>query len=230
MLHAGSEAVLSAVRQKYQPLSARGSIKGIIRQCMRVNHRSTSYLMGQLPPVRVNVQSPFLSAGVDYAGPFYVKDRVRSKTTTKAYLCLFVCMTTKAVHLELATDLTTEAFIRCLQRLTARRNMCREIQSDNGTNFVGAWNEIQRIRAFLQSNREAIFNYAITEGFDWRFIPPHAPHFEGLWKRSIRSAKQHLLQVVGEARLTFDELCTDLARVEACILDHSILCPLIPLI
>ena len=121
------------------------------------------------------------------------------------------------VHLELATDLTTEAFIRCLQRLTARKNMCREIYSDNGTNFVGAWNEIQRIRAFLQSNREAIFNYAITECFDWRFIPPHAPHFGGLWERSIRSAKQHLLRVVGEACLTVDELCTVLARVEACM-------------
>ena len=56
-------------------------------RCNRVTPKSTSYLMGQLPPARVNVQSPFLSTGVDYVGLFYVKDRVRSKTTTKAYLC-----------------------------------------------------------------------------------------------------------------------------------------------
>ena len=147
-------------------------------QCLRCNRgspRSTSYLMGQSPPARVNVQGLFFSTGVDYAGLFYVKDRVRSETTIKAHFCLFVCLTTKAVHLELATGFTTEAFIKCLQRLTAWKSMCREIYPDNGINFVVAWNEMQKTRAFFQSNHKAIFNYAVTEGFDWHFIPPHAP-------------------------------------------------------
>ena len=223
MLHAGFQAVLSTVRRKYWPLSTRSVIKGITQQCMRCNRvspRGTSYLMGQLVPARVSVQSPFLSAGVDYAGPLYVKEKTRSKTglaVTKAYLCLFVCMATKAVHLELAAHFTTEAFLKRLQRFVARRGICREIHSDNGTNFVGARNEIQRIKMFLKSNQKTISERAVAEGFDWHLIPPHAPHFGGLWERFIRSAKQHLLRVIGETRLTFDELYTVLTQVEACM-------------
>ncbi|KOX69476.1 hypothetical protein WN51_06560 [Melipona quadrifasciata] len=107
--------------------------------------------------------------------------------------------------------------MKCFQRFLARIGVCKHIYSDNGTNFVGARNEMKRLTAFLKANRRTITNQAVIEGVDWHFIPPHAPHFGDLWERSIRSAKQHLLWVIGETRLTFDEFYTVLAQVEACM-------------
>ncbi|XP_076392689.1 uncharacterized protein LOC143265292 [Megachile rotundata] len=222
LLHAGCESVLSAIRRKYWPLSGRNTIKGIIRKCVRcsrTNPKGVGYLMGQLPAARVQVRAPFFTTGVDYAGPFYVKERNRSKTTTKAYLCLFVCLATKAVHFELSVDLTTNAFLNCLRRFVARRGKCKQIFSDNGTNFVGARNEMQRMEQFFRDevNQRHILDFTVTEGIDWHFIPPHAPHFGGLWESAVKSAKRHLLRVIGETRLTFEELYTVLTQIEACM-------------
>ncbi|XP_033314658.1 uncharacterized protein LOC117213421 [Bombus bifarius] len=58
----------------------------------------------------------------------------------------------KAVHIELVGDLTSEAFIAALRRFIARRGFCVTIYSDNGTNFVGANNELRELRNLLQSD------------------------------------------------------------------------------
>ena len=97
--------------------------------------------MGDLPKARVNPSGfPFESAGVDYAGPIRLKEgKRRGKVReTKAYIAVFVCLSTKAVHLELVTDLTTETFLAAFRRFTARRGLCKTIYFDNGTNFAGA--------------------------------------------------------------------------------------------
>ncbi|KOX80083.1 hypothetical protein WN51_08987, partial [Melipona quadrifasciata] len=77
--------------------------------------------------------------------------------------------------------------------------------------------EMKKITAFLKANYQIISRHAVMEGIDWHFIPPHVPHFEGLWERSSSDPKQHLLRVVGETRLTFDELYTVLTQVESCM-------------
>lgn len=105
--------------------------------------------MGNLPSVRVQPCRAFLNVGLDYGGPFSI--RVSRNKTTKAYLCLFVCLVTKAVHLELATDLSTSAFLNALRRFIARRGKCTNIYSDNGSNFKGANNELQELGKLLQN-------------------------------------------------------------------------------
>ncbi|KZC14188.1 hypothetical protein WN55_06268 [Dufourea novaeangliae] len=128
-------------------------------------------------------------------------------------------MVTKVVHLELTIDLTTDAFLNCLKRFIARRGRYRDLYSDNGTNFVGARTEMQRLQGFFlnESNQRCISEFALTEGINWYFIPPHAPHFGGLWENSVKSAKRHLLRVIGETRLTFEELYTVLTQIEGCM-------------
>ena len=85
--------------------------------------------------------APFERTGVDYAGPFQIKyGHVRKPTVVKTYICLFVCLVVKAVHLELVSDLTTEAFIASFRRFIARRGCPKLMLSDHGTNFVGANN------------------------------------------------------------------------------------------
>lgn len=103
--------------------------------------------MGQLPMERVTPDSIFENVGV---GPLYVKyGSVRKPTVLKSYVCVFVSLSVKAVHLELVSDLTTEAFIAALRRFMARRGHPSMIWSDNGTNFRGANREL---REFLKNN------------------------------------------------------------------------------
>ncbi len=169
--------------------------------------------MGQLRTARLNPRDLFDDTGVDYAGPIYIKTgSVRKPIIIKAYVAVFVAFSVKAVHLEPVTELTTSAFIATLRRFIARRGMPRTIWSDNGTNFVGAAKEIKN----LVSN-PALSDYCSHQGIHWKFVPEHAPHFGDLWEASVKSFKQHLRKIVGEVKLTYEELTTTLTQIEACL-------------
>ncbi|XP_047024640.1 uncharacterized protein LOC124633456 [Helicoverpa zea] len=179
--------------------------------------------MGNLPNVRTNPSFPFYSCGTDFAGPFMISSRKgRGSRVSKCYLCLFVCLTTKAVHLELVSDLTTQGFLMCLRRFVSRRGKPYEIYSDNGKTFVGANNELGRV---LKSSREAVTEYGSTEGIRFKFSPAYSPHFGGIWEAGVKSSKHHLKRIAGNAALTFEELATLFTQIEA-ILNSRPLSPL----
>jgi hypothetical protein len=105
LLHAGPQATLASLRQRYWPISGSSVVRRIIHNCLkcfRANPTTSSQLMGDLPKDRVQPARPFLSSGVDFGGPVYLKEgRGRGKRTVKGYIALFVCFATKALHLEL---------------------------------------------------------------------------------------------------------------------------------
>ena len=102
--------------------------------------------MGNLPQNRLSFTRPFFNTGVDYCGPFCVKEhRHRNRTKVKTYVAVFVCFSTKALHLELVSDLMIEAFIACLRRFLARRGILNFISSDNATTFIGARKELKNL-------------------------------------------------------------------------------------
>ena len=138
---------------------------------------------------------------------------------TKGYIAIFVCFVTKAVQIEVETSLTTEAFLAALRRFIARRGKPKRIYSDNGTKFQGAANELHDIHKMLQSTSQmaTVQDFLATEGCDWRFIPPHGPHFVGLWEAAVKSMKYHLRWTLGSHVATYEELCTLLAEIEACL-------------
>ena len=142
----------------------------------------------------------------------------------KAYISVFVCLAVKAVHLKLVSDLTSKAFIGALRRFISRRGKPLLIWSDNGTNFVGAANELKTLFAFLQAeeSEQGIVDFCSAQSITWKFIPEHAPHFGGLWEAAVKSAKLHLRKVVGENKLTFEEYSTVLTQVEACLNSHPL--------
>lgn len=147
----------------------------------------------------------------------------RGHHATKAYISVFVCLSTKAIHIELVSDLTTTGFIAAYERFVSRRGTCSDLYSDNATNFVGA------STTFLRSEKN-LFNKDVTnalamKGTTWHFSPPLSPHFNGLAESAIRSLKHHIRRVVGESTLTFEELTTVLAKVEACLNSRPI-CPM----
>lgn len=101
--------------------------------------------MGDLPTARSNPSRPFHHTGVDFTGSVLVKaSKGRGVKTTKGYVAVFVCMATKAVHLELVSDLSTSSFLAALRRMSARRGTPHHMYSDNGTNFVGASRVLDR--------------------------------------------------------------------------------------
>lgn len=172
-------------------------------------------LMGSLPTPRVTPSRPFVKSGVDYAGPFTLKNPIgRAPKTYKAYLCLFVCMATKAIHLEAVTSLTTAAFIESMKRFTSRRGLPKHLYSDNGTNFIGAEKELQRFFRDAQNQQQIVAELAEME-IEFYFNPPSSPHQGGLWEAGVKSTKHHLKRVVGSKVLTYEAFSTFLCQVEA---------------
>ncbi|XP_066908283.1 uncharacterized protein [Halyomorpha halys] len=172
--------------------------------------------MGDLTGSRFERHRPFLQVGVDYAGPLLIKASPRRKAAVdKAYFCIFVCMSTKAIHLESVSSLTTDAFLAALDRFVARRGLPRCIHSDNGTNFVGASKFLKEFYSFLRGNADRWVEHFSPKNVEWRFIPPHGPNFGGLWEAGVKSVKTLLTSVVGGQPLTFEELNTVLVRIEA---------------
>lgn len=218
-LHAGTQATLTLIRQKYWFKSGRDKVRKIIFFCITCfRHKSStaSQIMGNLPKERVIPSRPFQNIGLDFAGPITTKPNVpRSKVTLKSYIALFICFSTKAVHLEIVSDLSTKAFLASLRRFIARRSKPANIFCDNATNFKGCKNLLKTQLEICKS--ESIQNYSAEEGIKWNFIPPLGPHHGGLWESNIKSTKTHLLKITKAAILNFEELYTLIVQIEACL-------------
>lgn len=227
-LHAGPQLLQSTLSQRYWIISARSIIRSRIFKCLRcfrMKPKITAPLMGDLPKGRVIPTRCFSTSGVDYAGPFLVKMHVLKRVQPiKVYICLFICFTTKAVHIEVVTDLTADAFIASLTRFTSRRGLVNHLHSDCGTNFKGAAVKLTKCFQDLYKDPKTRL-YAEKNEIIFHFLPPHAPHQGGLWERAVRSAKHHLHRVVGNQILTYEEFTTLTTRIEAMLNSR----PIVPL-
>ncbi|GFT72682.1 uncharacterized protein TNCV_755871 [Trichonephila clavipes] len=109
----------------------------------------------------------------------------------------FLAKTSKAVHLEIVSDLTTDAFLATLKRFVARRRKCATISSDNAKNIVGTNRELKRLHNLLKFPGEKLSSYLSSEGISWNFMPPRAPNFGGLWEAGVKSFKFYLKRAIG---------------------------------
>lgn len=222
LLHAGPQQLLYSIRQRFWILNGRNLCKTVVHKCLkcfRAKPRSIEQLMGQLPSERVTPAKPFHHVGLDFCGPFFIKYPVRSKALTKAYICVFICFVTRACHLEVVGDLSTESFLASFRRFTSRRGRCAHVYSDNGTNFIGAKGELIELQKFLDSeyHRNEVLKFCTENSIQWHNIPPRSPHFGGLWEAAVKIAKSHIKRVVGDTSFTSEELSTLVTEIEACM-------------
>ena len=220
MLHAEFQIMIRAIRQGYFI----PQLKNIIRKCIRCCKSCTVFkqkfkqqIMGSLPPERVQFSPPFTHTGVDFAGPFNLKSSsLRNARLIKGYAAVFVCFSTKAIHLETCSELSTDAFMATFTRFVGRRGLPKTMFSDNGRNFLGASTALlKQHNIFLKSAEESLTQKYNLHGFKWSFIPPYSPHMGGLWESAVKSMKTHLKKVAANVNFTFEEFTTLLVRIEA---------------
>lgn len=222
-LHVGPRTLNSLLCSNFRILSARSVVRQRIRRCLtcfRHQAPALTSMMGNLTFLKNISSRPFIDVGVDFGGSFFRKE---SSRRTPILLALFICMATR----EVVSDLSTDAFLAALDRFVSRRGFYRCIYSDNGRIFLGASRYLTEVQRYFHSTPyfEAVINSLSKKGIDWKFIPPATPHFGGLCESGIKSVKYHVMGVIGEQKLTFEEFTTLFCRIEA-VLNSPHLCPI----
>ena len=214
--HSGREYVLALLRERFWLIRANTTARSVLSSCFQCKRRhgpAGEQKMADLPRSRVTPdQPPFTCVGIDYFGPFLVRQK---RSLVKRYGAIFTCLALRAVHLEISHTLDTDSFILALRRFIARRGQVKEIRSDNGTNFTGAEKEL---RAMISSwNQAKIHDTLLQKGIKWVFNPPAASHHGGVWERLIRSTRKILGALTKEQVLDDECLQTLLCEAESII-------------
>ncbi|XP_067017993.1 uncharacterized protein [Acropora muricata] len=179
---------LAQLREKYWIPRGRQLIRALVRKCVTCRktdgppYRPVSSL--PLPPSRVSEGQAFSTTGADYAGPLYVKNSTGDRSSTKVYIALFTCAVVRAVHLEVAEDLSSESFIRAFRRFVSRRGVPERLISDNAKNFMDCSKSI----TFLSSQileAEKTQRYLASHAIRWQFIVERPPGGEGFTRDSL---------------------------------------------
>ena len=206
---AGTNHTLSKISARFWIMQGREEIREWEAECFECRRRKTKaarQIMAPLPKIRLKLPlRAFARTAVDYAGPF-ITVQGRGKKRMKRYLCLFTCLTSRAVHLEMAYALDTDSFLNAFYRMAIRRGLPEEVISDNGSNFVGAERELKELVEKL--DQEKIKKSAANKGIKWYFNPPLAPHFGGVHETMIKAAKRAAYAILKGADVTDEELTT----------------------
>jgi hypothetical protein len=218
--HAGSQALMSILQQDFWIINCRDYTRQIVRKCLhcfKYRPKLMNQIMGELPADRVNANLAFSISGLDFAGPINTSPSVRGHKMYKTYIAVFVCFVSKGVHLEVVSDLSTDAFIAALKRFVSRRMLCKKLYCDNATNFVGARRHLAELRQqfFQQSIQTEIANWCAERYIEFKHIPPRSPHFGGLWESAVKSAKSLLYPTLQDTKITFEQLSTVCCQIEA---------------
>ena len=213
MKHSGVNSTLAELRTKYWVVGARPLVKQVVYSCVLCRRFQCKPYQGPSPPplpsMRVKEDPPFSHTGIDFAGPLYTRETL-SASPRKVWICLFTCLVTRAVHLDLVTEMKATAFIRCFKRFTARRGIPVTVLTDNGKTFKASDNLIVSV-----VSHPSIKGHFLESGISWRFNVEKAPWWGGAFERMVQSTKRLLRKIIGASKLTFDELMTAIIEVES---------------
>ena len=207
--HLGVAASISKIRSKYWIIGVRRMVKGVIRDCRHCKEKlkaRQAQVMSPLPIERIKPSPAFNTVGVDYFGPFSTKGEVQKRVRGKSYGVIFACFSSRAVYADVAHDASTDGFLQVLRRFTSLRGWPSKFYSDNGTQLVGASNEMKGTIRSL--GWEEIKKFGQPFDSEWEFSPPDAPWYNGATEALVKSVKRALNASIGETTLQFSELQT----------------------
>ena len=211
--HDGVKETLTELRSEYWLVRGRQFIRKVVHDCTICKKLEGKPCHSNAPPplpeYRVTQTRPFQTTGVDFAGPLFVKTS-NGAATSKVWLCLYTCSSTRAVHLDLVIDMTATTFIRSFRRFSARRGVPTMMISDNAKTFKAASKILRQLLGIPVARK-----YFSQIGVKWKFNLEKAPWWGGLFERMIKSAKRCLKKSVGKNCLSFDELHTLVVEIEA---------------
>ncbi|XP_055628587.1 uncharacterized protein LOC129770031 [Toxorhynchites rutilus septentrionalis] len=211
--HQNHETILNEIRQRFHVPRLKGTYRKVRRECQKCKNDQASPqppAMSDLPPYRLAAfTGPFTYMGIDYFGPMTV---VVGRRSEKRWGVLATCLTTRAIHLELAHTLTTDSCILAIRNVMARRGTPAVIFSDRGTNFQGASKELKEVLQDI--NQEQLMREFTTSNTEWTFIPPASPHMGGAWERLIGSVKCNLHKLQWRKLPTDEVLYSTLLEIE----------------
>ena len=173
--------------------------------------------MADLPPDRTIDEPPFTNCGVDMFGLFLIKEE---RKELKRYGALFTCLSSRAVHIKCTCSLEADSFIQALRRFVARRRNIRVLRRNNGSNFVGAQEELEKAYSEMDHQKIQFFLQNIRVDYIyWHRNPPASSHIGGVWERQIRSARTILMSLLHThgRSLNDESLRTLLAETEAIV-------------
>ncbi|XP_062419395.1 uncharacterized protein LOC134132166 [Pungitius pungitius] len=179
VMHSGVRDTLIQLREHYWILRGRQLVKRIVSSCYicrKLKVKAAKQITAPLPRDRVTESPPFEVTGVDFAGPLYVRSKGQP---VKAYITLFTCAVTRAVHLELVSDQTTENFLLALKRFIARRGLCKIIYSDNAKTFKRADKDLKELWQNIKGSK--LTEFFTEKGITWKFIAERAAWWGGFW-------------------------------------------------
>ena len=222
LIHPGHLKVMAESRKKYWIINCRKVAKKIGFECVtcrRWRGQALDQMMANLPVLRLAIEcAPFHNTAVDYFGPITMKFGRRART--KGYGAVFSCMTTRCMHVELATDLSTDVFLLAFRRFISLYGQPHKMVSDNGTDFVGAAEELKDFLRRWKGNNEdsrKLGEFCAQYSIEWEFVTPRAPHHNGVSESLVKSVKTALGKVVSSNILTEEEYRTVFAEITACI-------------
>ncbi len=205
LVHAPLNQTLFELRAKYHILKGRSEIRRILHhcyECRRMKAQPYGQMMGQLPADRVKANPAFHTVGVDTAGPFKLRRKeVGGNVMVDRHIILFTCFSTRAIHLEVLNNLSTESVIMSIKELCSRRGVPRTIWSDNAKSFQKCSRELQKLYKSIDKEKLTRLCLQLPEPVSWQFIPERAPHFGGVWERMVRSVKTALRATLSRSQL-----------------------------
>ena len=215
VLHNGVRETSMEIRRRFWIVKGWSLVRAIIHRCVTCRRFEGAPFPTPPPPPlpvsRVKEDPTSSSTGVDFACPLMVCTEGPNKTG-KAWICLFTCFVTRAVHLNIVLDMSTETFIRCLKRFAAQRVLPQRFISDNGKTFKAS-------SKFLKSvlKDDIVCDYLAEKGCEWTFNVERSPWWGGAFERMVQSTNQCLRKMVGQASLTHDKLITTVTEIEPII-------------
>ncbi|XP_065222626.1 uncharacterized protein LOC135847123 [Planococcus citri] len=215
--HVGVSHTLSELRKNFWIPKGRSTVYYVLKKCANCKYYDGGpYKYPAIPPLpefRVNQSSPFSCCGIDTFGPLYVSDNSVQK---KVFVSIFVCMITRAIHLELLENMTTQEFLLAFRNFIALRTIPKFVISDNAPQFKITKSVFENLWKQIISDNDVI-DFCKNNSIEWKLLPEYAPWHGGFYERLIGIVKMSLKKTIFNCIITENQLRTVLYEVTSVI-------------